>query len=174
MTEATTKTRSDRLSIRLARPADLPALTGVLADREFVEDRLARQQLRAGWLLTAWWDGEAVGGMYVWRDLAEEDELREHLPGVPLLTHIEIAPGHRGRGIGTELIRHGEAQLAAAGTTRVALAVEVTNERAERLYRRLGYREWAHGLITCYAEEVLADGRRKSRPETCRVLVKPL
>jgi ribosomal protein S18 acetylase RimI-like enzyme len=52
-----------------------------------------------------------------------------------------IAPGHRGRGIGRELI----AELARIGWDRgarfVRLDVEDSNEPARRLYARLGFRD---------------------------------
>jgi GNAT superfamily N-acetyltransferase len=161
------------LAIRPARRQDLPALVGVLADEQFVEDRFARQEREAGVLVTVWLGDEPLGGMYVWLEDADEAQLRENLPGVPLFNHIEVRAGHRCRGVGTTLIEWAENFLRDRGYDRVALAVEVTNVRAEKLYSRLGYREWRYPTVTCYAQEII-DGKVKERAETCRIMVKRL
>ncbi|WP_370943271.1 GNAT family N-acetyltransferase [Amycolatopsis sp. cg5] len=93
---------------------------------------------------------------------------------MPLFTRIEVSEDYRSRGIGTELISAGEDLLRAAGYEQVALAVEITNDRAELLYKRLYFNEWSHGPITCGGVEVLEDGRRKSYDEACRIMVKRL
>ncbi|MFD8498128.1 GNAT family N-acetyltransferase [Amycolatopsis sp. NPDC059657] len=163
-----------RNQIRLAQDRDVDALVEVLGDREFVKDRLDRQALGLGKLLTIWSGDVLLGSMYIWLEAAEEPELRKLLPGVPLFTRIEVLEGYRGRGIGTQLISAGEDLLREAGYDTVALAVEVTNFRAELLYKRLYFDEWDHGQITCEGIEVLEDGRRKSYDETCRIMVKKL
>lgn len=58
-------------------------------------------------------------------------------PGVPELS-MSVLPEHRGRGIGTELIRRLLHALAARGATEVSLSVQQSNP-AHRLYRRLGF-----------------------------------
>lgn len=160
--------------IRPAQDHDVEALVEVLGDREFVKDRLDRQALGLGKLLTIWSGEVLLGSMYIWLEEAEEAELRERLRGVPLFTRIEVLEGYRGNGIGTRLIHAGEELLREAGHQSVALAVEITNSRAELLYKRLNFDEWEHGQITCEGIEVLDDGRRKSYDETCRIMVKSL
>ena len=71
-------------------------------------------------------DGEPVGRLYVAR---WEDEIR--------IVDISLVPEHRGRGIGTALIRALLDEAAAAGK-RLSIHVEVHN-RARRLYERLGF-----------------------------------
>jgi ribosomal protein S18 acetylase RimI-like enzyme len=75
-------------------------------------------------------DGEPVGRLDVARG---EREI--------VVLDISLLPEHRGRGIGTALLRDVLAEAAAAGK-RVRIHVERSNP-ALRLYRRLGFREVA-------------------------------
>jgi GNAT superfamily N-acetyltransferase len=159
------------LHIRRARPADLDVLIGELGQRRFFADRVSRQAERLGMLLTAWRSTRPIGVLYLWLEDAEEAELRLHLPGTPILNHLEIHPDHRGGGAGTELITAAERRLRMLGYGQVALAVEETNEAAARLYDRLGYKEWPHGEVTCYS---LTDGNGLRQVEICRIMVKAL
>ena len=52
---------------------------------------------------------------------------------------LSVAPAFAGRGIGGELIGEAERRARAGGYRRIALNVEPGNERAYRLYTRLGY-----------------------------------
>jgi ribosomal protein S18 acetylase RimI-like enzyme len=159
------------LHIRRARPADLEVLVRELGQRRFFADRFSRQDDGLGVLLTAWRDLRPVGVVYLWLEKAEEAELREHLPDTPILNHLEIHPDHRGVGIGTKLINAAERRLRKLGFDQVALAVEVTNRRAARFYRRLGFAEWPHQAVRCYS---LTDSRGERHVEICQIMVKPL
>jgi GNAT superfamily N-acetyltransferase len=159
------------LNIRRARRTDLDVLIRELGQRRFFDDRLSRQTGGRGMLLIAWRAGVPIGIVYLWLELAEEPEIREYLPGTPLLTHLEIHPAHRGGGTGTKLIKAAERRLRKLGFARVALAVEVTNRRAAKLYARLGYEEWPHKTIKCYS---LTDGHGHRHVEICRIFVKKL
>jgi GNAT superfamily N-acetyltransferase len=159
------------LHIRPARSTDLAALTGELGQGPYFVDRLSRQQAGRGLLLTAWRDDHPIGDVYLWLEPAEEPEIREHLPDTPLLTHLEIHADHRNQGTGTKLMLAAEQELVALGHEQVALGVEVTNVAAAMLYLRLGYREWPHPPVRCYA---LADGKGTRRIEICRIMVKRL
>jgi GNAT superfamily N-acetyltransferase len=157
--------------IRRARRADLDVLIRELGQRQVLADRFSRQDKGLGMLLAAWRGGRPVGVIYLWLEDAEEPELREHLPGTPILNHLEIHPEHRGHGIGTRLIRAAERRLRMLGFHRVALAVEVTNRGVARLYQRLGYEEWPHSTVKCYS---LADDEGERHVEICSVMVKAL
>jgi ribosomal protein S18 acetylase RimI-like enzyme len=159
------------VTIRPARPDDLTSLIQRLGQARFFADRLDRQSNDRGVLLTAWRDGLVIGDVYLWLEPAEEPEIREHLPDTPLVTHLEILPEHRRMGVGTELIGRAEELLVERGCDRVALAVEVTNGAAAKLYDRLGYRDWPHPPVACYSHGDL-NGHR--RVEICNVMVKPL
>ena len=103
------------LRIRRARPADLDVLIRELGQGRFFDDRICRQTKRLGMLLIAWQDDRPIGVIYLWLEDAEEAELREHLPGTPILNHLEIHPDHRGRGTGTKLIQAAERRLRRLG-----------------------------------------------------------
>jgi ribosomal protein S18 acetylase RimI-like enzyme len=55
------------------------------------------------------------------------------------LTAIEVAPGHRRRGLATVVTATLSAQAAALGAEHVYLQVEDDNEAARMLYRRIGF-----------------------------------
>ncbi|MFL6141527.1 MAG: GNAT family N-acetyltransferase [Labedaea sp.] len=160
------------LEVRPARLADLEALVGALGQQQFFIDRLARQNSGRGILLTAWKGARAQGDVYLRLEPAEEPEIRMLLPGVPFLTHLEVVPRYQNRGIGTQLITAAERHLHRLGHDQVALAVEITNLDAARLYKRLGYTHWNHNPVVCYAR--LDDDRLSVRAEICDVLVKQL
>lgn len=161
----------DRVRIRPAEPTDLAALVEELDQRLYFTDRLARQASGRGVLLTAWRDRRPIGDVYLWLEEAEERPIREHLPDTPLLTHLEVHRDYRNRGTGTDLVGAAEKELANCGFAKVALAVEIGNHDAKRLYHRLGYEEWEHSTVECLA---LDDGTRSRRTEVCRIMVKRL
>jgi ribosomal protein S18 acetylase RimI-like enzyme len=161
--------------IRAALVDDLEALAMAFGDGEFFADRFRRQQAGRGVLLTAWIVSQPVGDAYLWLEEAEEAEIAEHLPEVPLLTHVEIHPDHRNRGLGTELVWYAERMLADLDYTQVALAVRMDNVDAYRLYKRLGYEQWPHRPVKCLGyEEKMPDGNLERPAEICHVMVKSL
>ncbi len=50
-----------------------------------------------------------------------------------------VTAGHRGRGIGTALLRHTMAHLEGLGVAEIGISTGLENEGAQRLYRRLGF-----------------------------------
>lgn len=58
------------------------------------------------------------------------------------VTAVEVAPGHRGRGLATAIMRALAAWGTSAGARRTHLEVSADNTAAVRLYERLGY--WTH------------------------------
>nr|WP_225958228.1 GNAT family N-acetyltransferase [Amycolatopsis lexingtonensis] len=150
-------------------------LSEKFGDRHFLEDRLNRQTNGLGVLFTAWSGDVPAGLLYLWLEEAEEQEIAAALPGVALLTHLEVLPPLRSKGVGTELMDHAERYLEdLGGHEQVALAVHEDNTRAAALYDRLGYRDWGGGKIVCYTYEVQPDGSVVREPEKCHVLVKDL
>ncbi|SFW73587.1 GNAT family N-acetyltransferase [Amycolatopsis australiensis] len=157
-----------------ARSADLIPFAAALGDGGFLIDRLMRQRKDQGVLFFAWLGTRPAGAVYLWLEEAEEPPIRRHLPGVALLTHLQVRDGLRNRGVGRALVGAVERHLAEHGHDRVALAVRTDNPAAARLYDRLGYRDWGHGDVVCYARTTLPDGRVIDEPEHCHVLVKDL
>ena len=56
-----------------------------------------------------------------------------------LFEDLVVAPEHRKRGIGASLLKHVIAQARAEGVLRITLLTDMQNERAQTLYRRLGF-----------------------------------
>jgi ribosomal protein S18 acetylase RimI-like enzyme len=52
---------------------------------------------------------------------------------------LVVSPECRGRGVGTSLLRHAIEAARAAGVLRLTLLTDAANERAQALYRRLGF-----------------------------------
>jgi len=72
----------------------------------------------------------------------------------PSHLHIDLLPRAQGRGLGKEMMKVLLAELAARGSPGVHLGMGATNARAERFYRRLGFRELAR------VNDVLYLGKR--------------
>ncbi len=161
--------------IRQADDADLPALAIDFGPEGLYRDRLKRQAAGKGVLLTYCLDesGPPMGVVYVWLEDAEEPEVREELPGVPLLMHLKVHHDMRGWGIGTALVREAERLVVGRGGERIALGVDPNNINAISLYTRLGYQEWPHGLVATHQVE-FHKRRRRRYNEECRIFVKQL
>jgi ribosomal protein S18 acetylase RimI-like enzyme len=160
--------------VRPARSADLKPFAAALGDHGFLVDRFDRQRKGLGVLFVAWLGGRPAGAGYLWLEEAEEPPIRWYLPGVALLTHLEVPAGLRNRGVGRALVAAAEQHLVERGDERVALGVRTDNPAAARLYTRLGYRDWGHGEVVCFARTRSPDGQVRLEPEQCHVLVKDL
>jgi GNAT superfamily N-acetyltransferase len=163
-----------KVEIRPGSAADLATLVAVLGERHWFSDRLARQQRGGGVLLVAWLDGRPVGDVFLDCGPAQEPEVRRHLPGVPMLDHLEVPGPFMGRGIGTALIRVAEGHARQLGHKRIALGVGLDNPNARRLYERLGYADWGHGTVVGTWAEHPDDGPPVRLSEVCDILVKRL
>jgi ribosomal protein S18 acetylase RimI-like enzyme len=100
--------------------------------------------------------GTTIGAL-IGYPLGEESYQDDPLPAllVPLHELMTLAPNtwyvhvlaaypeHRGRGLGTALLREADRRAAATGTRGLSLVVSDTNTGARRLYERRGYREAA-------------------------------
>jgi ribosomal protein S18 acetylase RimI-like enzyme len=60
-------------------------------------------------------------------------------PEVGHVTQICVGPAMRGQGVGYELLRRSMESLALAGSTRVSLSVTAANEKAVKMYERMGF-----------------------------------
>jgi GNAT superfamily N-acetyltransferase len=166
---------SDELEVRRGSVADLEALVAVFrGERSFFGGCLAKQAAGGGVLLVAWLDGWPVGDVFLDRDPADEPEIRRWLPGVPRLNHLEVLGPVQRRGIGTALLRAGEATAGKLGHRRIALGVGVDNPDARRLYERLGYADWGHGSIVGTYQDRDREGPPVTITETIDMLVKDL
>ncbi|MEV6879517.1 GNAT family N-acetyltransferase [Amycolatopsis sp. NPDC051128] len=153
---------------------EIDQLTAVLGNPQLIDDRFRRQKDGEGKLFAAWKDDEPPGLVYLWRREAEEQEIRDHLPGVALLMNLEVLPHLRNQGIGRKLIAEVEGELLKHGQDQVALAVRTNNKGAIRLYHRLGFAIWGHPDVICYARIHRKNGRVTLKRERCHVMVKNL
>ncbi|HEX4723041.1 MAG TPA: GNAT family N-acetyltransferase [Pseudonocardiaceae bacterium] len=160
------------MNVQRAVAADIVSLASAFGNEAYFADRYQRQRAGRGVLFVAFLENKPVGDVYLWLEPAEEEEIRTHLRGVALLTHLEVLPEFRNRGIGTQLIDAVEARIWAMGRQKVALAVRDDNVKAADLYKRLDYVDWGYGKLTCHTEVGGPDGTRE--PESCYVMVKQL
>jgi ribosomal protein S18 acetylase RimI-like enzyme len=69
--------------------------------------------------------------------------------GKPFLNvhDLTVLPGHRNRGIGTQLLTEAERRARAADCSKLTLEVHGTNASAQRLYERFGFGPWSNPAI---------------------------
>ncbi|WP_183095392.1 GNAT family N-acetyltransferase [Nocardioides stalactiti] len=113
------------VTIRVATESDLPFLHEV--DRH-VTDRVQAELVSLGRVMAAEIGDVAVGCLR-WGMFWDE---------VPFMNFLWVVPEHRAAGVGTALVAAWESAQVAAGHTMV-LTSTVSAERAQHLYRRLGY-----------------------------------
>ena len=130
-----------------AKSADLPRLVELLgilfeSEAEFSPD--AGKQRAA---LQAILADPAKGRIYVARDGREVVAMASLLYTIStaeggkaaLFEDLVTAPEHRKRGIGEALLKHVVAQARAEGVLRITLLTDMQNERAQAMYRRVGF-----------------------------------
>ncbi|HVX44480.1 MAG TPA: GNAT family N-acetyltransferase [Mycobacteriales bacterium] len=133
----------------------------------------AAQRSGTATYLIGWVDAEPLGsGMIQWKGCSGPNARRAY-PDAVEINHLQVRPECRGRGVGTAIIQDAEIRAAGRRRTLVALGVEVGNERAVRLYRRLGYEPT--GVLDTFAYSWIdSDGISHSENETSELLVKHL
>jgi len=126
--------------LRPATPADVDALVA-LEDRCFATDRLSRRSFRRFIALhradctVALLDGRVVGYALT---------LFRAGTALARLYSIAVDPGARGHGLGEALLRAAEAAALDRDCVLLRLEVNPDNAAAVALYKRLGYRPFAH------------------------------
>lgn len=125
---------------RLYQPAEFPALYAVeelCFEPPFRFSRAFMRQLVES-LSSATWIAEENSQLagFAIVEWAEEPESSAQ---AAYIQTVEVAPGHRGRGIGSELMRLSEDSARAAGATAIWLHVDVENSAAIHLYEGRGY-----------------------------------
>ena len=105
--------------IRPLAPEDVAVVTGSLG--------LARLHQGDGFYLVAWEDVAPVGHLHL--ALSDPPEIQD----------VEVAPSHRRRGIGTELVAAAEREAHARGHHEVRLELSTDDPAARSFYERCGY-----------------------------------
>ena len=135
------------IRFEVAKNADLPRLVellGILFESEAEFARDAEKQ-RAG--LQAILADPSKGRIFVARDGRELVAMASLLYTIStaeggkaaLFEDLVVAPEHRKRGIGEALLKHVVAQARAEGVLRITLLTDMQNERAQAMYRRVGF-----------------------------------
>jgi len=163
-----------RMDIRPATQSDVDALIASFADapaaQYHVRDRWVVQQRDEGVFLLAHRDGEIVGQTILLRR-SKYGELRADADPAEINA---LQAYVRGQGIGTAIIRAAEA-IAAEEWKRsaIGLAVELDNDRARKLYTRLGYEPWSGPQLLDHWTEQAADGTVvRTHSDPCEYLLK--
>jgi aminoglycoside 6'-N-acetyltransferase len=145
-------------TIRPATPGDEPALAAIqhssaIHHATIDPDRWRMTTLEEGIAARRYWhgvsprdeslvavapDGTLVGMIELWLK-RPRDVNGARIPRVKVDLGIAVAPGWRGKGVGTALLRAAEAWAKAHGAERMVLDLDVNNTGALRLYEREGY-----------------------------------
>ena len=162
-------------SVRACTGHDLAGLLDAAlddSDARHHQERYALQQTGAALYLLAWRGSELAGRCTVLLT-SKYAGVRQLLGCFPEINALEARPP--GQGAGSRLIASAEATARDRGATVIGLAVEPGNDSARRLYERLGYRDWNHGLLIDEWDETDADGATVRRHrDLCQYLVKTL
>ena len=135
------------IRFELAKAADLPRLVellGILFESEAEFSADAEKQ-RSG--LQAILADPAKGRIFVAREGRQVIAMASLLYTIStaeggkaaLFEDLVVSPDHRKRGIGAALLKHVIEQARAEGVLRITLLTDMQNERAQALYRRLGF-----------------------------------
>ena len=137
-------------------------------------ERFARQQEGKVVYLVAWLGNLPVGHVLVKREGTTDDPTLSQLGDCPNLEDLFVAPAHRSRGVGSQLLDASEALAKRQGFSRIGLGVAVDNPRARMLYELRGYEDAGFGEYTTGGHYVDRDGQEKTWEEVCRYLIKQL
>jgi GNAT superfamily N-acetyltransferase len=130
-------------------------------------------QLRQEAVYLLAWHGTRVVGWVTLLLRSRYPEVRSLLAEGAEMNAVEARP--QGQGIGTALIRASEQEAKRRAAPILGLAVEVQNNGAWRLYERLGYALWEHGLVIDRWMQFDDNGKVvKEHADDCFYLTKPL
>ena len=163
-----------KVRIETAGEQDVLDCVRSTADLRFFLDRLHADVPVRGQVFLAFDGADLVGHVYLRIEDAEETELRDLLPGAPLLQRLRVFQGHRGKGFGRELVAAAEETARQFGHQLIALGVDVPRPEPIGFYLHIGYQEWPHGLVRTFTEKPRPDGAWVRETEYCRIFMKEL
>jgi len=131
----------------VARPEELPQLVALLGILFSQESEFTPDDAKQARALEKILSDETVGRIYVAREGGKVVAMATLLYTIStaeggmaaLLEDVIVLPGQRGRGVGSALLRHALAEARKQGVLRVTLLTDAQNERAQRLYSKLGF-----------------------------------
>ncbi|GCE45712.1 acetyltransferase (GNAT) family protein [Thermosporothrix hazakensis] len=133
--------------------------------------RLQWQRNDSALYLLAWLEGEPVGHLLIQWHGAQSVPF---YTGCPDIEDFFVAYGMRSQGIGSLLLAQAEEQARQRGYSAIGLSVATRNERAQALYKRLGYRQWGPGPYLLKGTYVDALGKRQFWQDECLYLIRTL
>ena len=153
---------TEPLNVRNASPDDLDAVRRIY--NEGIDDGIATLEASAKSRdeIVAWWaqhEGFPVvvaldaGGIVGWASLNRFSHRCAHADIADL--SVYVARAHRGRGVGSALLRALEAEAIRGGFHKIVLHAVNDNEAGKRLYRKSGFVE-----VGVFREHGVAGGRR--------------
>lgn len=143
------------MTIREAIEADIPAMEELIAScqdelwaRPFAPPPLPGSYLREGRILVAELEGQVIG--------MAKGELRQ---GLGHVVFIYLRPEARGQGNGKALLRELVSFFRGEDVEHVSLSVDLPNDQALAVWRRLGFSDYRRSLLTELGalEQRLAD-----------------
>ncbi len=132
-----------RVLVRALLPEEIEPLARALVETSEaqLQNRWQEQELGYRELLVAEVDGEMVGTVSI--------NQRHARPGSLHLFALEVAPAVRSRGVGGAIVTYVVEEAQRRGLRRVYLEVRSDN-RARRLYHRLGFRRVGPGFVNAW------------------------
>jgi ribosomal protein S18 acetylase RimI-like enzyme len=94
--------------------------------QRFIEGKLL-------WLVAE--DGEPIG------------QIKARIESCAVIFALRVLPKEQGKGIGSKLISAMEGLVVSSGFSEVTISVQVDNQKAQKLYERLGYKEERQGMV---------------------------
>jgi ribosomal protein S18 acetylase RimI-like enzyme len=163
------------VDVRTCNHADIETLRqSDISPRDLLhhEERWAWQLRKKAVYLLAWRGAKVVGRATLLLR-SRYPEVRSVHPELAEINALEARP--QGEGIGTALILAAEQEARHRSAPVTGLAVDITNDRAQRLYERLGYAIWAHGLVIDRWMQRANDGKALGeQADECFYLTKQL
>jgi GNAT superfamily N-acetyltransferase len=135
------------VELGIARREELPQLVALLGILFSQEPELAPDDAKQTRALEKILSDESVGTVYVARDAGRVVAMASLIYTIStaeggtaaLFEDLIVLPGHRGRGIASSLVEFVVQQARKQGVLRLTLLTDMQNERAHRLYRKLGF-----------------------------------
>ena len=108
-------------------------------DAAAAEARARRMLAGTGSLLVVAEDAGEPAAMTVVVQALARDGAGDPIPGLAHVTMVAVDPSRWGRGLGAAVVTRAQAEARALGYTEAQLWTQQSNDRADRLYRRLGW-----------------------------------
>jgi len=165
-----------KLKIRKAEGSDLEALERQihLPMPDQHSDQLRQQDDGIVTYLVAWSELRAIAyGLIHWKG-PRDSVVANKLAGCPEIFNLTVVEEFRGQGIGTQMMESLEQCVRDRHLSQVGLGVAIENDRALRLYRRLGYHKaGVPGYIDRWAW-IDSAGTSHAEADPCIFLIKEL